>query len=168
MSAPGKTVRVRDIMTTDVITLIAGTSVEDAARSLTFHHVSGAPVLEHGRIVGVVTKSDLVDPRYRSSEARTLAVRDAMTKAVRAVRPGDPVMMAVRLMVDESVHRVVVVDDKGKLAGIVSSMDVLLALARGDRVQEHDAIFEDRQERHGEPATLTFVDLSLYEVNEGA
>ncbi len=91
-----------------------------------------------------------------------------MTKAVRAVRPGDPVMMAVRLMVDEGVHRVVVVDDKGKLAGIVSSMDVLHSLARGDRVQEHDAVFEDRQERHGEPATLTFVDLSVYEVNEGA
>jgi len=169
MSAPGKTVRVRDIMTTDVITLVASTSVEDAARSLTFHHVSGAPVLEHGRIVGVLTKSDLVDPRYRSSEARAMTVRDAMTKAVRAVRPGDPVMMAVRLMVEENVHRVVVVDDGGRLAGIVSVMDVLRALVRGDYVQMHDAIFEERQERHADPATVTeFVDLTVVEVNEGA
>ena len=169
MSAPGKTVRVRDIMTTDVITLVASTSVEDAARSLTFHQVSGAPVLERGRIVGVVTKSDLVDPRYRASAGEQITVRDAMTRAVRAVRPGDPVMMAVRLMADENVHRVVVVDDQGKLAGIVSAMDVLRALARGDRVQQHDPIFEDRKERHAEPESVTeFVDLRVYEVSEGA
>jgi len=158
-------------MTGNVITLVGSTSVDDAARSLTFHQVSGAPVLEHGRIVGVVTKSDLVDPRYRSAgaEAAAVTVRDAMTKVVRAVRPGDPAMMAVRLMVNENVHRAVVVDDQGKLAGIVSALDVLRALARGERVQEHDAAFSDRQERHAEPARVTeYVDLTVFEVSDGA
>jgi CBS domain-containing protein len=87
---------------------------------------------------------------------------------VRAVRPGDPAMMAVRLMVNEDVHRAVVVDDRGKLAGIVSSLDVLRALARGERVQEHDATFDDRQERHADPATVTeYVDLTVFEVRDG-
>lgn len=163
MNAASKTLRIRDIMTADVITLVATTSVEDAARSLTFHHVSGAPVLEHGRIVGVVSKSNLVDPRYRSSATEKPTVRDAMTKVVLAVRPGDPAMLAVRLMVSESVHRAVVVDDSGKLAGIVSPMDVLRALARGDRVQANDAAFDDRQEHHAEPATATeYVNLTVF------
>ncbi len=169
MSASGKTMRVRDIMTADVITLVGSTSVEDAARSLTFHKVSGAPVLEHGRIVGVVTKSDLVDPRYRSSGPGAMTVRDAMTRVVRAVRPGDPVMLAVRLMVNEGVHRVVVVDDHGKLAGIVSALDVLRALARGEPVQDHDPPYDARQERHADPAIATeYIDLAVFEVNEGA
>ena len=83
-----------------------------------------------------------------------------MTRVVRAVRPGDPVMFAVRLMADENVHRVVVVDDDGKLAGIVSAMDVLRALARGNDVQGHDPVFLDRHERHADPAIVTeYVDL---------
>ncbi len=169
MNAPGKTLRIRDIMTTDVITLAARTSVEDAARSLTFHHVSGAPVIEGGRIVGVVSKSDLVDPRHRASTTVSPTVRDVMTKVVLAVRPGDPAMLSVRLMVSESVHRAIVVDDHGKLAGIVSPMDVMRALARGDRIQQNDAAFDERQERHADPASATeFVDLRVFELHHGA
>jgi CBS domain-containing protein len=168
MDAPHKTLRVRDIMTTDVFTLVASTSIEDAARSLTYHQVSGAPVLDHGRIVGVVSKSDLVDPRHRAGVEKP-TVRDAMTKVVRAVRPGDPVMTAVRLMASEGLHRAVVVNEQGKLVGIVSPMDVMRALARGDRVQDHDAAYEATRERHAEPAGVTeYVDLTVYEVSEGA
>jgi CBS-domain-containing membrane protein len=164
-----KTMRVRDIMTTEVVTLVASTSLDDAARSLTYHQVTGAPVLEHGRIVGVVSKSDLVDPRHRSSGDAKPTVRDAMTRIVHAVRPGDPAMAAVRLMVDQSVHRAVVVDDKGKLAGIVSPMDILRALARGDAVQENDPAFLDRQDRHADPAIVTeWVDLTSLDLAEGA
>ena len=171
MKTPGKTSRVRDIMTVDVITLSAGTSVEDAARSLTFHHVSGAPVIEGGRIVGVVSKSDLVDPRHRPPAS----VHDAMTPMVHAVRPGDPTMTAVRLMVRENVHRAVVVDERGKLAGMVSAMDVVRALARGDRVQEDDVAYQEGRERHASPEserppeiTTEYVDLTSFEVSEGA
>jgi CBS-domain-containing membrane protein len=165
MNALGKTLRIRDIMTEDVITLVAQTSVDDAARCLTFHQVSGAPVLEHGKIVGVVSKSDLVDPRHRPSATEKPTVRDAMTRVVYAVRPGDTAMLAVRLMVNENVHRAVVVDDSGKLAGIVSSMDVLRALARGDDVQGDDAAFQDRHERHADPEIVAeFVDLTTFQV----
>jgi CBS-domain-containing membrane protein len=162
----GKTLRIRDIMTTEVITVAASTSVDDAARSLTFHKVSGAPVVDRAAIVGVVSKSDLVDPRYRSSETVKPTVREAMTRIVRAVRPGDPAMSAVRLMVNENVHRAVVVDDRGKLVGIVSPMDVLRALAQGEAVQAGDAAFDERAERHADPAIATeFVDLTAFEAS---
>src|SRR5690349_12581206 len=57
-----KVVRVREIMTKSVQTMPAHTTIEEAARILTSHHISGAPVLDAGRLVGVVSKSDLVDP----------------------------------------------------------------------------------------------------------
>ena len=169
MKTLSKTLRVRDIMTTDVITVVASTTVDDAARSLTLHMVSGAPVLEHGRGVGGVSKSDLVDPRHRSSAATPQTVRDAMTKLVHAVRPGDPLMMAVRLMVRESVHRAVVVDERGRLVGIVSPMDVLRALAQGEYVQGNDAVFDARRERHADPETATdYVDLASFEIHSAS
>jgi CBS domain containing-hemolysin-like protein len=76
-------------------------------------------------------------------------------------------MAAVRLMANDLVHRAVVVDDKGKLVGVVTPMDVLRALARGDSVQEHDAAFEERQERHTDPAVaFEYVDLSSLHMEE--
>jgi CBS domain containing-hemolysin-like protein len=78
-------------------------------------------------------------------------------------------MSAVRLMANESMHRAVVVDERGKLAGIVSPMDVLRALARGDSVQENDPTFDERRERHADPAIVTeYVDLTTFELSEGA
>jgi len=151
-----KTLRVREMMSRDVITVAVGTSVEDAARSLTLHHVTGAPVLEHGRIVGVVSQTDLVTPRVQD---RTHTVGDVMTRVVYAVQPGDPAASAVRLMAQEEVHRCIVVDDRGQLAGIVTAMDVMRALARGDfhpRNQlDHDF--------HADPASaVEYVDLTSF------
>ncbi len=160
-----KTLRVRDIMTAEVVTLAASTSVDDAVRSLMFHQISGAPVMDHGTIVGVVSKTDLLDPRHRAGPDAPRTVSDVMTRVVRAVRPGDPAMAAVRLMVSEQVHRAVVVNDKGKLVGIVSPMDVLRSLGRGDPLQEHDAVFEERHEHHADPAVaFEYVDLTAIEV----
>ena len=155
-----KTVRVRDIMTTDVITLVATTSLSDAARSLSFHKVTGAPVMEHGRVVGVISNTNLVDPRYRNGAEQGVNVAQVMTPAVYAVGPGDPVMLAVRLMAREGVHRAIVVDDHKKLVGIVSAMDVLRALVDGQRVQ--DDLPERGGPEHAE-AAVAFVDLRSIE-----
>jgi CBS-domain-containing membrane protein len=125
-------------------------------------------VIDRGRIVGVISKSDLVDPRHRAGVEHP-TVSDLMTRVVHAVRPGDPAMFAVRLMVNEGVHRAVVVNDQGKLVGIVSPMDVMRAMARGDAVQEHDPIYEERRELHADPAVGTqFVDLTVFEISDGA
>ena len=90
--------RVRDIMTPDVVTLAASTKLEDAARSMSFHRVSGAPVLERGHIVGVISKTDLVDPKNRGAMSGTVA--DLMTRITHAVQPDDPAILAARLMVE--------------------------------------------------------------------
>src|SRR5205814_1985475 len=56
---PAPTVKVRDIMTEAVMFLNASQTQDDAWALLHTHGVSGAPVLGHGRLVGVLTRSDL-------------------------------------------------------------------------------------------------------------
>jgi CBS-domain-containing membrane protein len=124
------TVRVGDVMSPRLITVDVSMSPREAAAALAEHRISGAPVVSgSANLVGIVSRADLIDPRHQSGEA-TLA--DVMTRVLYAVRTTDPVMAAVRLMVDESIHRVVVVDASGALAGIVTSMDIMRALARSE------------------------------------
>lgn len=52
---------VRDIMTTEVVTLDPDMTLREAAATLADHHVSGAPVIANGRVVGVLSASDILD-----------------------------------------------------------------------------------------------------------
>jgi CBS-domain-containing membrane protein len=123
--------RVQDVMTEAVMCLNANHTQDEAAEILRVREVSGAPVLGYGgHLVGIVTLSDLADPRRRKPLTRGL-VEDAMTRVVYAVRATDPAMHAVRLMLNEHIHRALVVNDDGTIAGIVSPTDILRALARG-------------------------------------
>ena len=136
-AAMANVVRVRDVMTEGLVLVPGEATVEEASVLLMRHRIAGAPVLLRGRLAGVVSRTDLLDPRRRSSEGPT-TVAQVMTRVVYAVRANDPVMVAVRLMLDEEIHRAIVVNDDGSLAGIVAPTDILRALARGDRVQEGD------------------------------
>jgi predicted transcriptional regulator len=82
-----------------------------------------------GRLVGVLSNHDLADPRTRAP-AGSARVNDVMTRVVYAVRADDSVLAAVRLMIDEDIHRAVALNDDGSLAGIVVPMDILRVLAR--------------------------------------
>lgn len=149
--------RVRDIMTTHVFALSTDSSLDQAQWSFAVNEISGAPVRDpEGQLVGVISKSDLVDPmRHDSTHHGT--VGEAMTPAVWAVHPEDPVMDAVRLMVDKSIHRVLVVRGAGQLEGIVTAMSVLRALAGGgdladgadlgDNESSGDVVAENRRRR---------------------
>jgi|CZKU01.1.fsa_nt_gi predicted transcriptional regulator len=122
--------RVREVMTEALLLLRAEMPVDEAWQILHDGGVSGAPVLDaRGRLVGVISNYDLADPRRRVPNETTL-VRDVMTRLVYAVRAGDSVLAAVRLMIDEKIHRVVAVNDDGSIAGVIVPMDILRVLAR--------------------------------------
>lgn len=122
---------VRDVMSEALVFVGAQMLAAEAAEILIRHRIHGAPVLgDRGRVVGVVSKTDLVDPRRAGQDTEHL-VEDLMTRVLFAVRARDPVMQAVRLMVEEDIHRALVVNDDGTLAGIVAPMDILRALLKG-------------------------------------
>lgn len=119
--------RVRDVMTREVIAIPYSATVAQAGDMLHAAAINGAPVTgSGGRVLGIVSRTDLVDPRHE--HAPDTPISEVMTRVVFAVRADDPVLSAVRLMVEEHVHRAIVTNDAGVMAGIVTPMDVLRAL----------------------------------------
>ena len=120
-------------MTQAVVLLAADTPAEWALRHLDRQAVSGGPVVDHGRVVGVVTRRDLLVPvPEQGSYANPLAglrVRDLMTEQPVTARPDWPLVRAVRAMVDHGVNRLPVVDQAGRPLGILTRDDVLRAVA---------------------------------------
>ena len=124
---PHEPLLVRDVMTQAIVFLKTTHSLDEAWEAFHQHSVNGAPVLSPGgRLVGMVTTTDLADPRRRNT-FDACSVGDVMTKVIYAVREDDPVELAARLMIDESIHRAVVVNADGSIAGIVSPLDILRA-----------------------------------------
>ena len=129
---------VRDIMTTGVVTVRPDTSYQTVAAMLRQHRVSGFPVTgEDGKVVGVMTETDLVAlvaGRYhrghRAAEQATAG--DLMSHPAVTVGPDDPVTTAALLMRKRRLQRLPVVNRDGELVGIVSRSDVLSVFQRGD------------------------------------
>lgn len=118
---------VLDIMEANVFWLADDTPLKVAAEALAERQISGAPVCApDGKIVGMFSQTDLTE--YYGPANDTRLVRDAMSPAILAVRPDEPIQRAVELMAFEGVHRLLVLDGD-RLAGIVTSMDVLRELA---------------------------------------
>jgi len=126
--------RIKDIMTRDVYTVDASASAEEAAWGLTRRHIGGAPARDaDGNLVGVLSSSDLVNPEPAQWIRGEATVADLMNPDVISLYAEDPALAAVDEMAKRNIHRVVVLDEESRLAGIVTPMDVVRAVARGAR-----------------------------------
>jgi CBS domain-containing protein len=109
-------------MTTRVITITQEQSKQQAARLLTQHRISGLPVVNDDNVVvGVVTEYDVI-----GKEGQT--VRDIMTRGVISVTPDTDLEEASRILVNERIKRLLVLD-QGRLVGIVSRADLVREVA---------------------------------------
>jgi CBS-domain-containing membrane protein len=122
-------------MTTKVRTIWPGASLREAASYLRELRVSGLPVVDrHGRVIGVLSESDVVRAAVGPAGART-SVADAMSAPAIATRPEASLDEAARTMIERDVTRLPVVE-RGRLVGIVSRSDVVAALAVPDEELE--------------------------------
>ena len=151
--------RVSDVMTTSVVTVDRITPYQDIDRLLTENRISGVPVLKMGReVAGVVTEADLLAAedetnrraRMDSSVGRrrllhkqqpyvSLTAGTLMTAPAITIGPDATIPAAARLMNTHHIRRLPVVDEHGKLAGIVSRRDLLSVFLRPDADIMHDA-----------------------------
>jgi len=142
-----------DIMSRDVQLIPAEMSMAAAAGLLAREHISGAPVVDpDGHCVGVLTATDFVrlaEKNHKAEEhsraARTVfasewevingggipvdEVRSQMSSDVVTVGPQTRLKELARQMIDAHIHRVIVVDAEGHPVGIITSTDVLAAVA---------------------------------------
>jgi CBS domain-containing protein len=134
---------VGEAMTGEVVALEADTPVDVAVRRLEHTQVSGAPVVDHGRVVGVVTLRDLLVPVLADGPVFTTGpfhrhehqltgyrVHELMTSELVTARPDWPLAQAVVAMEQAGINRLPVVDAAGRPAGILTRDDVLRVLAR--------------------------------------
>jgi CBS domain-containing protein len=143
--------RVSDVMTTSVVTADRITPYQEIDRLLTEHRVGGLPVLKMGReVAGVVTEADLLaaedetnrQARMASSAGRrrllrkqprgSLTAGTLMTAPAITIGPDATIPAAARLMNTHHIGRLPVVDQDGKLVGIVSRRDLLSVFLRPD------------------------------------
>jgi CBS-domain-containing membrane protein len=112
---------VEDIMTRDVVSFFPEQTLplaEDVMRIRRFHHI---PVTEaDGRLLGIVSQLDLL--LSRDGDVR---VADLMTKDVWTVRPDTLAENACRTLLDHEFRCLPVVDEHGRLCGIVTERDFL-------------------------------------------
>jgi acetoin utilization protein AcuB len=132
--------RVADCMSRGVATIHSDALARGAAEMMRTRRIRHLPVVDRGgRLVGIVTDRDLrqvvFDPALRAragelNEAlKTVTVRDVMTWAVVTVRPDTPLAEAARVMREQKVGALPVVQ-AGKVVGLLSEMDLLDAFAR--------------------------------------
>jgi CBS domain-containing protein len=146
-------------MTTEVLAVQPDVSIDAVTELFLERGISGVPVVDsEGRPMGIVSKTDLLDERFvagDTSEVQTrgrqasrghfrvelgpgvhaeelpyASVADAMTRAALTVPETAPIAQAAALMAVRDIHRVIAVSDDGKVAGIVTSSDIVRWVAQ--------------------------------------
>jgi acetoin utilization protein AcuB len=130
---------VRDVMQTSVVTVTPETTLPEATRLASRRGIRHLPVLEDGKLVGILSDRDL--KRAMASPATSLeaheltylldrlTIRQLMTRAVIVIGPMFPIEDAARLMVQEKIGALPVTDGD-RLVGIVTETDVLSLFVR--------------------------------------
>jgi CBS-domain-containing membrane protein len=145
--------KVKDIMTKEVISVSPDTEIVHAAKILLEKRINGMPVIDaFGRLVGIICQSDLVAQQKgipipsvftllesfipltsmkridkEMEKIAALTVKEAMTLEPVTVSPETEIEEVAKLMVDKKFHTLPVVDG-GKVVGIVGKEDVLKTL----------------------------------------
>jgi len=149
---------VKDVMSKNVITIYPEDSISDAIEKMAKNNISGLIVVEGEKVVGVISESDVLRvfkseiPEISASTSVTLSillilekgikaingmkkigklkVKDLMSKRIFYVKPEDTILEAARIMSKKDVRRLPVIDENGKLVGVISRTDILRALVK--------------------------------------
>ncbi len=123
---------VSEIMSKDTITCSPDDQVDNIWRLMQTKSLAGLPVVKKDKLVGIVTQKDLLEsgallPTFESTKGRFLSstkISSMMKTQVVAVGPSIKVIRIAKIMVSKDIGRVPVIDEAGKLIGIVDREDV--------------------------------------------
>lgn len=114
---------VGSIASKNLIVLDASMTLREAARVLYRNRIRGAPVVEKGKVVGIITTTDLA---RAIAEGKTEGlVRDYMRKNVVAIREDEDILDAIKLMDLHDIGRLLVTDAVGRPVGVITRTDIL-------------------------------------------
>ena len=117
---------VKDIMTRNVATTRPDTPLREAAETMADNHIGCLVVKTNGKINGIITDRDVLifiaDEHHKNLDL--FKVKDAMTNYVITIHSTSPVEKAVKLMIENRIKKIPVVDND-RLAGIITMSDII-------------------------------------------
>jgi len=123
---------VSDIMNPVVCTIPRDTLICEVEGIMVAKQISGAPLVDAaGKVVGIISKSDIVRFDFTGGNAAEAAAWEIASPSAVTVTPCCTLKAAAQLMLDQHIHRLLVVRD-GELAGLVSALDFVALVARGE------------------------------------
>ncbi len=138
--------RVRDVMSTSPITVTPDTTLPAATALMREKRIRHLPVVENGRLVGIVSRGDLREASITAGinadsyelhfMLSRLTIGKLMTRKVFTVTPDAPVVHVAELMTEHKIAGLPVVDETDTLVGIVTESDLLRMLAHKLREAE--------------------------------
>jgi CBS domain-containing protein len=131
---------IRDLMTENPCAIDADKPVAYAAKMMRDEDVGLAPIVEGEKLVGTLTDRDItVRVVAEGKDAQTTTVREVATTRLVTIDPNQDLDQALRLMAQNQVRRLPVVEEDGRLAGVVAQADVARHASdqqTGDLVEE--------------------------------
>ena len=132
--------RIRDIMTSNPSTVEPDKTVVDAARIMKQEDAGVVPVTENGRLTGMVTDRDIaIRVVAEGKDPQSTTVQEVASKNLVTLDPEQELDEALRLMAQHQVRRLPVVEEDGRLVGIVAQADVA---RKGDDTQTGQVVQE--------------------------
>jgi IMP dehydrogenase len=122
--------RAESFIIRDVITIDPRSTIKEAAEIMEKNRISGLPVVEEGKLVGIITGRDVrfADPSLR--------VADVMTRDVITAKEGIKMEEAEELMKSHKIEKLPVVDEEGRLKGLITYKDIALRGRYGNATRD--------------------------------
>jgi len=137
--------KVKDLMTGNVRTCRLSSDLAAVAIMMWEDDIGALPIVDDsGKVVGMITDRDIaIAVATKGRSASEIPVRELLSGNVRSCHPMDDVHTALKTMRHEKVHRLPVVNDSGKLQGILCMNDVVLRAEEARGKREPELSYED-------------------------
>jgi CBS domain-containing protein len=123
-TVPEVTLKVEDVMTTDIITIDVNATVKKAAKIMDKNGISCLIAARKGKAIGIITERDLLKRIIvESKDPEKTKVKEVMSSPLEVVAPGTDLEKALRLMFRKKIKKLPVVDEDN-LLGLVSLTDI--------------------------------------------
>ena len=129
-------VKVGEVMTREVIQVPPQTPMGSIRKLLRERRISGIPVVQDGKLEGLISIEDLINALAESAMEAT--VGEKMTRNPVTLRADEPVVMAVNRFATHGYGRFPVVDERGRMVGIVTRGDIIEGLLKKLEVEYHE------------------------------
>jgi CBS domain-containing protein len=134
---------IRDVMTSNPCAIDADKSVAYAAKMMRDEDVGLAPIVEGDKLIGMLTDRDIATRVVaEGKDPDQVKVRDVASKQVVSIDPQQDLDEALRMMAKHQVRRLPVVEEDGRLVGVVAQADVA---RKGDDKQTGELVEEISQ-----------------------